>query len=101
MDRQIYGGISLGIAAMAAISMLALSNVSEEWSLRDSEFGGLLTRPFFLAAIVHLDSSLEILMAFHHCDICNSSNHYDCATATRVSSLPILMWSCSRDMRKA
>src|SRR5258705_3859743 len=30
--RQIYGGISLGIAATAAIGMLALSNVSEMWS---------------------------------------------------------------------
>jgi hypothetical protein len=28
LDRQIYGGISLGIAAVAIISMFALSNVS-------------------------------------------------------------------------
>jgi len=49
--------------------------------LRDS---GILS---VFAAIVHLDTSIEILVAFRDCDFSDSSDHNDCATPTRVSSL--------------
>lgn len=86
---------------MAAISVLALSNVSE--SVEFERLGIYLPAfSFSLVAIVHLDQSLEILMAVRDCDFCNSSHHNDCGTPTRVRSFPIYSLlrrrSCSRDI---
>lgn len=80
IDRQIYGGIGLGVAAAAVISMFALSNVSVGFAkfLQWNGRLGSATQPIpCLTAIVHLDSSREILVAVYNHDLCGPSHHHD------------------------
>ena len=104
--RQIYGGIGIGVAVAAALSILALSNVSRvymnpffawllvflngtmrPWALWVDVDGDIYSSLDLLPEVVYLDSRLQVLVAIHHRHLRGTGHHHDRRAPTRVSPL--------------
>ncbi len=97
--RQIYGGIGIGVAVAAALSILALSNVSRVYIYpffhSSAEFFDVETCVYvesyantwlgMSTEIVHLDTRLQVFVAIRHCHLRSTGHHHDRRTPTRVS----------------
>lgn len=81
----------MGVAAGALINLFALSNVCSIRLHRSGFFGLSAPNSSLLSlAIVHLDKSLQVSMAFHYCDLGRPGNNHDCGASAGVCPAPMV-----------